>query len=65
MVKYDLTNAIPFNEQPLYKQGYEDAIEKVCEWLCEHIDDYARIGEDGAWVEHSVVRDCKKAMMEE
>ena len=38
--------------------------EKACEWLCEHIDDYARIGEDGAWVEHSVVRDFKKAMEE-
>lgn len=64
MAKYDFTNETPFNEQPLYKQGYEDAIDKACEWLCEHIDDYARIGEDGAWVEHSVVRDFKKAMVE-
>lgn len=37
-------------------------VDKACEWLCEHIDDYARIGEDGAWVEHSVVRDFRKAM---
>ena len=33
MAKYDFTNVTPFNEQPLYKQGYEDAIDKACEWL--------------------------------
>lgn len=31
MAKYDFTNEVPFNEQPLYKQGYDDAIDKACE----------------------------------
>lgn len=34
MAKYDLTNATPYNEQPLYKQGYADAIDKACEVHC-------------------------------
>lgn len=37
MAKYDFTNEIPFNEQPLYRQGYEDAIDKACEWLYKNI----------------------------
>ena len=53
-------------EEDAYKRGATEQkaidIDKACEWLCEHIDDYARIGEDGAWVEHSVVRDFRKAM---
>lgn len=38
MAKYDFTNVTPFNEQPLYKQGYEDAINKACEWLKNNKD---------------------------
>lgn len=33
MGKYDLTNATPYNEHPLYKKGYEDALDDFCEWL--------------------------------
>lgn len=29
MAKYDFMNVTPYNEQPLYKQGYEDASEKA------------------------------------
>lgn len=38
MAKYDFTNEIPFNEQPLYKQGYKDAAEYILSQLQEKYD---------------------------
>lgn len=52
MAKYDLTNAKPFNEQPLYKQGFEDAIDKACVWLKANINQYI-----GAVVAHNIIAD--------
>lgn len=57
MAKYDFTNETPFNEQPLYKQGYEDAIDKACEWLKINYGHF-----DGS-IEDLVV-DFRKAMEE-
>ena len=33
MTKHDFTNETPFNEQPLYKQGYKDAAEYILSQL--------------------------------
>ena len=30
MAQYNFMDAIPFNEHPLYKKGYEDAVDKAC-----------------------------------
>lgn len=38
MAKYDLTNVTPFNEQPLYKQGYHDAAEYILSQLQDKYD---------------------------
>lgn len=63
MAKYDLTNATPFNEQPLYKQGYEDAVDKACEWLFLNIGLY--INEQGYVETNQLERDFRKIMEEE
>lgn len=42
----------------------KELIGKAIMWICENIDDYARLGDDGAWVDHNVAADFKKAMEE-
>ena len=63
MAKYDLTNAIPFNEQPLYKQGYEDAIDKACEYYCKICAYYNTCKETDNFG-CGAVRNLRKAMKE-
>lgn len=63
MAKYDLTNAKPFNEQPLYKQGFEDAIDKACEWMEHNLGYYNRNAVYiGTSYEQRVTYDFRKAM---
>ena len=38
MAKYDFTNEVPFVEQPLYKQGYHDAVRCILSQLQEKYD---------------------------
>lgn len=66
MAKYDFTNETPFNEQPLYKQGYEDAIDKACEWFGNYL---MEIGYPDDWMRDSKVQSSgeqrfRKAMEE-
>lgn len=40
MAQYDFSDAIPFNGHPIYKKGYEDAVDKACEWLEDNCKGY-------------------------
>lgn len=63
IAKYDFTNETPFNEQPLYKQGYGDAVDKFCELLKANIHNDLSIGTYADTIQ-SIIDDFRKAMEE-